>query len=321
MKVTLLATDSQASVLDELDTATIRARAYTAYGQQALAGSALGFNGQRSEPHGHYLLGNGYRGYSPSLRRFLSADRISPFGRGGLNAYTYCQGDPVNRVDPNGAFSLAILGALESVLGITLSGGSALSFYGAVSLASGVVGVGAAVSAGVAADSDVARVLSLASLGAGAGSLVAGGGSVLGRRVPMNAKPSRAGSNRSSLGVKRPRVTEPSHAAPILGPSSERSSEVGRSDSWSSRGSIGSVSVSSTSPGSIIGGEVRSVHSDIQLGNLPGGHYYSTDQITAWTNPGARGPVELLTMRLRALRISDDAPEPQTLRGLKRKRS
>lgn len=51
---------------------------------------------------GYYLLGQGYRAYSPVLMRFTSADSWSPFGRGGLNAYAYCLGDPVNAVDPSG---------------------------------------------------------------------------------------------------------------------------------------------------------------------------------------------------------------------------
>ncbi|KPZ22499.1 RHS repeat-associated core domain-containing protein, partial [Pseudomonas syringae group genomosp. 3] len=29
-------------------------------------------------------------------------DSLSPFGKGGLNAYAYCAGDPVNRSDPSG---------------------------------------------------------------------------------------------------------------------------------------------------------------------------------------------------------------------------
>jgi len=36
------------------------------------------------------------------LMRFNSPDKLSPFGEGGLNTYSYCQGDPVNRVDPSG---------------------------------------------------------------------------------------------------------------------------------------------------------------------------------------------------------------------------
>ena len=50
----------------------------------------------------HYLLGNGYRAYSPLLRRFLSPDSQSPFRQGGLNSYAYCKSDPINATDPTG---------------------------------------------------------------------------------------------------------------------------------------------------------------------------------------------------------------------------
>ena len=36
--------------------------------------------------------------------RFNSPDTLSPFGKGGINAYAYCAGDPVNRSDPSGRF-------------------------------------------------------------------------------------------------------------------------------------------------------------------------------------------------------------------------
>lgn len=49
-----------------------------------------------------YMLGQGYRIYCPTLMRFRSEDNCSPFGRGGVNAYAYCTGDPVNRTDPDG---------------------------------------------------------------------------------------------------------------------------------------------------------------------------------------------------------------------------
>nr|WP_269806463.1 RHS repeat-associated core domain-containing protein [Pseudomonas alloputida] len=49
--------------------------------------------------------------YNPTLERFCSPDNISPFGKGGLNAYMYCAGDPVNRVDPTGHLSFGIIGA------------------------------------------------------------------------------------------------------------------------------------------------------------------------------------------------------------------
>ncbi|WP_163020894.1 RHS repeat-associated core domain-containing protein, partial [Pseudomonas viridiflava] len=51
---------------------------------------------------GHYLLGNGYRAFNPSLMRLNSPDNLSPFGDGGLNAYAYCVGDPVNWIDIEG---------------------------------------------------------------------------------------------------------------------------------------------------------------------------------------------------------------------------
>ncbi|MDR0279667.1 MAG: RHS repeat-associated core domain-containing protein [Paucimonas sp.] len=67
----------------------------------------LGFNGELPEPvTGHYLLGNGYRAYSPVLMTFLQPDSWSPFGAGGLNAYAYCEGDSVNAVDPTGHWPL-----------------------------------------------------------------------------------------------------------------------------------------------------------------------------------------------------------------------
>jgi len=34
--------------------------------------------------------------------RFLSSDVLSPFHAGGLNGYSYCGGDPVNKHDPSG---------------------------------------------------------------------------------------------------------------------------------------------------------------------------------------------------------------------------
>ncbi|UPK83864.1 RHS repeat-associated core domain-containing protein [Pseudomonas sp. A2] len=80
--------------------------AYTPYGYsptEAGLASLLGFNGELQESHsGTYLLGNGYRPYSTLLMRFLAPDSWSPFGAGGLNAYSYCVNDPVNKSDPDG---------------------------------------------------------------------------------------------------------------------------------------------------------------------------------------------------------------------------
>lgn len=70
--------------------------------------------------HG-YLLGNGKRAYDTVLMRFHCPDPFSPFGRGGLNAYAYCQGDPVNNVDRDG-YSITriigqVLGAITGTVG------------------------------------------------------------------------------------------------------------------------------------------------------------------------------------------------------------
>ena len=78
--------------------------AYNAYGVH----SPNDMPAQRPAFNGHlllsqlYLLGNGYRGYSPVLMRFQSPDSFSPFGVGGLNCYAYCVGDPINNWDPSG---------------------------------------------------------------------------------------------------------------------------------------------------------------------------------------------------------------------------
>ncbi|CAI8790969.1 RHS repeat-associated core domain-containing protein [Pseudomonas sp. IT-P176] len=102
----LLATDQQRSVLAILDATRSHHLAYAPYGHRIPENgllSLLGFNGERPDPvTGHYLLGNGYRAFNPVLMRFNSPDSWSPFGEGGLNAYAYCDGDPVNREDPTG---------------------------------------------------------------------------------------------------------------------------------------------------------------------------------------------------------------------------
>lgn len=106
----LLVTNLQRSVLHTLSADGSHASGYGPYGYPSVQHgqqSLLGFNGELPDPvTGHYLLGNGHRAYNPVLMRFNSPDRLSPFSAGGINAYAYCKGDPVNRVDPSGRLPL-----------------------------------------------------------------------------------------------------------------------------------------------------------------------------------------------------------------------
>jgi len=66
-------------------------------------GIVLRFTGENRDPvSSGYALGNGYRWYLPALMRFNGPDKWSPFGRGGVNPYTYCGCDPINFRDPTG---------------------------------------------------------------------------------------------------------------------------------------------------------------------------------------------------------------------------
>jgi len=101
----LLMPDPRQTPLGERSASGLQRMAYTAYGQRNASsgpGSRTGFNGQLREPQGWYHLGNGHRVYNPVLMRFHSPDLLSPFGKGGLNCYAYCVGDPVNCTDPTG---------------------------------------------------------------------------------------------------------------------------------------------------------------------------------------------------------------------------
>ncbi|MGM3217285.1 RHS repeat-associated core domain-containing protein [Pseudomonas sp. PhalM4] len=105
----LLAIDQQASVHTSNN---VLLRPYTPYGYQGGKGCPLlAFAGEAGAllPQG-YLLGNGKRAYQTGTMRFHSPDVFSPFGRGGLNAYAYCTGDPVNKVDRDGHSPTRVVG-------------------------------------------------------------------------------------------------------------------------------------------------------------------------------------------------------------------
>lgn len=132
MATFLLNTDRQNSVLGALP---VGARAYAPYGvMKAAPAPGLAFCGQYRDPlTGNYPLGNGHRLYSPTLMRFLRPDNLSPFEGGGMNAYAYCMGDPVNHIDPGGQkaedYVLPVLSILTNLAGLFISGLRFRSFY------------------------------------------------------------------------------------------------------------------------------------------------------------------------------------------------
>lgn len=79
--------------------------AYSPYGflESKKNAALIAFNGQCLDLSSHaYVLGSGHRLFSPVRMRFNSPDSLSPFDRGGLSAYAYCENDPINFTDPSG---------------------------------------------------------------------------------------------------------------------------------------------------------------------------------------------------------------------------
>lgn len=107
---------------------------YTPYGFRSETSALPGYTGEIIDPiTGWYFLGNGYRVYNPVLMRFHSPDSLSPFGEGGLNPYTYCDGDPINYSDPTGHMSAANIILLSvTVLSMALTATGVLAGFGAV---------------------------------------------------------------------------------------------------------------------------------------------------------------------------------------------
>lgn len=115
--VHLLAIDRQCSVLGGSQGT---ARVYTAYGATAEDVTMNAFCGERRDAlTGCYHLGNGYRQFNPAMMRFHSPDVLAPFGDGALNAYMYCEADPVNHHDPSGAVAVWVA-PLQRILTGTL---------------------------------------------------------------------------------------------------------------------------------------------------------------------------------------------------------
>ncbi|WP_240207694.1 RHS repeat-associated core domain-containing protein [Vibrio sp. CyArs1] len=167
-----------------------------------LAVNPLGFNGERKDPAtGLYHLGNGYRAYNPRLMRFHAMDSMSPFGKGGINSYAYCLGDPVNLRDPSGhvAISSLIIGA---IVGAVVGAGVSAAAEGIQTAVSGddfdwkQVGIGAAlgfISGGFGAASIGAKTS--VKVGLAVADAVVSGAADFGLSVATGASTKQAGIN------------------------------------------------------------------------------------------------------------------------------
>lgn len=181
-----------------------------------------GFNGETLDPvTGNYMLGNGYRGYNPFLMRFMSQDSLSPFSDGGINAYQYCHGDPINRLDPSGHLDKLKLGLGIISIIVGISAAIAAPFTGGTSIAvaAGVIGSSAGAISGVFTTAaaaiedrnpDTAQKLDIVSwaftgIALAAGAVGAAGDIALGHKTPSfvtNLSKGRLGSSRFKTEIK-----------------------------------------------------------------------------------------------------------------------
>ncbi|MDF9617539.1 RHS repeat-associated core domain-containing protein [Pseudomonas entomophila] len=192
---TLLGCDGQGSVRLEAGS-HLRSRRYGSYGTEpGQAGQTrFGYCGERHEPLTGWIIPAGYRPYDPLLMCFLAPDSESPFGRGGINPYAYCAGDPINRCDPDGhswqswvltgaglAIGLiATVASLGTALPALLAAGG-LSASAAMAVATAALNT-LSLATGVAAmamqasdkDENAASILGWISIGTGAASMVTG---------------------------------------------------------------------------------------------------------------------------------------------------
>ena len=176
-------TDQSGSVLSEVlvDSAGKvslgYAHLYTPYGIEGNAGNAgsapktesgevtplvqqnlWGFDGELKDPaSGYQFLGQGYhRAYNPVMRRFMSMDSASPFGKGGFNGYIFAKNNPVMFGDPSGHIpswlgwvmsGLAIIGGIALTVGGVVSGNPLMVAAGVGSIVSGSLSIAATIEA------------------------------------------------------------------------------------------------------------------------------------------------------------------------------
>ncbi|WP_460418244.1 RHS repeat domain-containing protein [Pseudomonas sp. microsymbiont 2] len=229
----LIGCDAQGSARLEVKE-QVRSRRYTAHGAEADEGEQpFGYAGLRREPLTGWYIPAGYRPYDPMLMCFLAPDSESPFGRGGINPYAYCAGDPVNRIDPDGhswvtwalagvglalgaAITLASLGtAMPAVAGLFAGGLGSLSASGAWAIGTAALNA-VSLGTGVAAmaleasgrDQHSASVLGWISLASGLASLGTGAAARL-AAAPARAPQLTRGAG--AIRLREPRITRPAY--------------------------------------------------------------------------------------------------------------
>lgn len=152
--------------------------AFGAYGQGESPDYFPAFTGERKDPiSGHYHLGNGYRSYSPILMRFTCPDTMSPFGAGGINAYAYCAGDPINLIDPSGHSATGVAGLFSGGLitqGLGRLGAGGGIALGIIGIVSSIATFGASVAAMGVAMASLSLAVSLAAEATGIASIAIG---------------------------------------------------------------------------------------------------------------------------------------------------
>lgn len=124
----LLCINENGSIIRAEDDIERETHNYTIYGYATTIPSTKtlnGFNGEMLDPViQSYSMGAGYRAYSSTLLRFHRPDNLSPFGLGGLNAYAYCNGDPINTIDPSGhsGFFMRLIKGIGNMFGLRRRG-------------------------------------------------------------------------------------------------------------------------------------------------------------------------------------------------------
>ena len=171
-----------------------------------LHNTTWGFNGQVTDtPTGYQLLGKGYRGYNPKLRRFMQHDVASPFGVGGMNGYAYVGNNPIMHTDPSGHgyqddidqggaadeeagpsnLAMSIAGTAAGVVGVIASA----VFIGVIgAFSGGLGGVGAGMLASM-----------MLGLGAGLAGAASGGMEIAGELLPALSGEQHDQMNQSAL--------------------------------------------------------------------------------------------------------------------------